>query len=87
MNTDKKRIHLSKVFKIMERKEPDGRPKEFSIRFVKISTGERVDYPKAILTSIHTAGDTVNIMQVGENHPRKIKRVLIVRFNGLKVYI
>jgi hypothetical protein len=84
---DAKRIHLSKIFKIMERKESDGRPKEFSIRYVKVSTGERVDYSKAILTSIHTAGDTVNIMKVGEIHPRKIKRVLIVRFNGLKVYI
>ena len=56
----------------------DGKPIEFSIQFCKKSTGE--------LTSFHSSGSTINVLQAGEATPRKIRRCLITQFNHLKVY-
>ena len=63
-----------------QRKE--GKPIEFSIEFCKKSTGELITYERAVLSS----GSTVNILQIGEYAPRKIRRCLITRFNNIKVY-
>lgn len=63
----------------------DGRPVEFSIQFCKKSTGELVTYERAVLTSFHSAGSTINVLQAGESIPRKIRRCLITRFNHFKV--
>lgn len=79
------RIHQSKVTEIMERRK-DGRPLEFSLEYCKKSTGELVTYERAVLTSLHSAGSTVNVLPEGESSPRKIRRCLITRINGLKVY-
>lgn len=79
------RIHQSKVIEIMERRK-DGRPLEFSLEYCKKSTGELVTYERAVLTSLHSAGSTVNVLPAGESSPRKIRRCLITRINGLKVY-
>ncbi len=65
----------------------DGRLVEFSIQFCKKSTGELVTYERAVLTSFHSKGSTINVLQAGEHAPRKIRRCLITRFNNLKVYI
>lgn len=64
----------------------DGRPVEFSIEFCKKSTGELVTYERAVLTSFHSAGSTINVLQAGEEVPRKIRRCLITRFNHFKVF-
>ena len=64
----------------------DGKPIEFSIEFCKKSTGELVTYERAVLTSFHSSGSTINVLQAGETTPRKIRRCLITRFNNLKVY-
>lgn len=69
----------------MERRV-NGRPAEFSLQYCKRSTGELVDYPRAVLTSWHSGGSTVNVLPAGETSPRKIRRCLITRINGLKVY-
>lgn len=63
----------------------NGRPIEFSIQFCKKSTGELVTYECAVLTSFHSAGSTINVLPVGEDAPRKIRRCLITRFNHYKV--
>ena len=39
MSSTDKRIHQSKIWEIMERRQ-DGKPIEFSIQFCKKSTGE-----------------------------------------------
>lgn len=65
----------------------DGKPVEFSIQFCKKSTGELITYPRVILSSFHSSGSTLNILQVGETTPRTIRRCLITQFNNLKVYI
>lgn len=69
----------------MERRQ-DGKPVEFSIEFCKKSTGELVTYDRAVLTSFHSSGSTINILPAGEVTPRKIRRCLITKFNNLKVY-
>lgn len=64
----------------------NGKPVEFSIQFCKRSTGELITYPGVVLTSIHSKGSTINVMEVGYTTPRKIRRCLITRFNNIKVY-
>lgn len=83
-----KRIHWSKVWPIMENRDPStGRPVPFAIKYVKLSTGELKHYPHCELTSFHSKGDTLNVLLLGETRPRTLKRVLIVEFNNKKVYI
>lgn len=67
-------------------KRQDGRPIEFSLEFCKRSTGELVTYERAVLTSFHSTGSTINVLPAGESSPRKIRRCLITRINNLKVY-
>lgn len=67
-------------------KRQDGRPVEFSLEFCKRSTGELVTYERAVLTSFHSTGSTINVLPAGESSPRKIRRCLITRINNLKVY-
>lgn len=69
----------------MERRQ-NGKPIEFSIEFCKKSTGELVTYDRAVLTSFHSSGSTINVLPAGEATPRKIRRCLIIKFNNLKVY-
>lgn len=72
----------------MERKDPTtGQPLPFSLKFVKQKSGEIRHYPQCVLTSFHSKGDTLNVMLLGETRPRTIKRVLIIEFNNLKVYL
>lgn len=68
----------------MERRK-DGRPVEFSIQYCKKSSGELITYERAVLTSSHSTGSTINVLQAGEDTPRKIRRCLITRFNHFKV--
>lgn len=70
---------------MMERRQ-DGRPIEFSIEYCKKSTGELIRYERAVLTSFHSSGSTINVLPAGESTPRKIRRCLITRFNNIKVY-
>lgn len=79
------RIHQSKVVKIMEERL-DGKPKEFSIQFCKRSTGELVTCNRAVLTSVHSKGSTVNILRCNESQPISIRKCLITKINNLKVY-
>ena len=43
----------------------DGKPIEFSIQFCKKSTGELITYERAVLTSFHRSGSTINVLQAG----------------------
>lgn len=82
-----KRIHASRLCEIMERSDQNGQPTIFSVEFVKRSTGQVVRYEKAVMTSMHAAGTTVNIREIGAVEPRKIRRCLIIRFNDAKVFL
>lgn len=82
---EEKRIHQSQLRDLLERRQ-DGRPVEFSIEYCKRSTGELVRYQRAVLTSWHSRGSTLNVLPVGETAPRKIRRCLVTRVNGMKIY-
>lgn len=82
-----KRIHISQLWDLMEQNDASGRKKEFSIEFVKISNGELRRLPRCVLTSFHSAGDTLNLREIGELTPKKIKRILITKFNDINVYL
>lgn len=73
------------MMEILERRK-DGKPVEFSLEYCKRSTGELVTYPRAVLTSWHSAGSTINVLPVGESSPRKIRRCLVTRINNIKIY-
>lgn len=79
------RIHQSKLIEILDQRE-NGKPVEFSLQYCKRSTGELVTYDRAVLTSFHSSGSTLNVLPAGESSPRKIRRCLITRINNLKVY-
>ena len=72
-------IHLSKVLVLMDSKSP------FSLSFVKKSTGEIIEVKEAVSTSSSFENRTHNIQFTESNQIRKIKNILIVGFNGLKV--
>jgi len=71
----------------MQRTDAAGNPLPFDIKFVKLSTGEVREYKRCILTSIHSAGSTLNILPEGEYRPKTIKKVSIIEFNQHRVYI
>ena len=79
------RIHQSKVMDIMERRK-DGRPVPFSLQFCKRSTGELIDWPSCVLSSVHSRGATVNVLCDITDGPRKRRKCLITKINGMKVY-
>lgn len=70
-----KRIHQSKIWQIMERRK-DGKPLEFSIQFCKKSNGELVTYDRAVLTSFHSSGSTINVLPCGEVTPKRFAGAL-----------
>lgn len=82
---EEKRIHQSQLRELLERRQ-GGRPREFSIEYCKRSTGELVCYPRAVLSSWHSKGSTINVLPVGQPTPRKIRRCLITRIDGMKIY-
>ena len=71
----------------MERKGADGLPALFSIAYVKKRTGEISSLPACICTSIHSKGNTLNIMPVGDTRPKTIRKCLVIQFNNAAIYL
>jgi hypothetical protein len=69
----------------MERFDKDRRRLPFSMKFVKLSTGEVVTVSSAVCTSSHNQG-TVNIMFLPSMQVRKVWVISIIEFNGLEVF-
>ncbi len=82
-----KLIRYQNMWALMNARDKKGRPVPFDVEFVKVSTGELVRWKGCWLTSYHAKGTTINVQCPGENHPKKIHRLLITRFNGAKVYL
>lgn len=80
-------IHWSRIWELMERTDVNNNAVSFQMKFVKVSTGEVREYKSCILTSIHSKGDTINVLPEGETRPRTILKVLIIEFNQNRVYI
>lgn len=81
------RIHWTRIWNIMDRRDEHGNRIPFSITYVKISTGEKRVIDSCVMTSIHSKGSTLNILPKGEPRPKKIKKCLITMFNNASVYI
>lgn len=80
-------IHYSRIVSIMERKGPDGLPVPFALKYVKIGNGKIMEVKEAVLTSSYHGNRFVNIKFLPSNEIRKLRRILIIEFNGEKVYI
>lgn len=81
------RIHWSKIWDIMRKRDAQGLPVPFSMVYVKRSTGEKKRYSRCVLSSIHTKGSTVNIKIDGDELPQSFRKCLIIEINGLSVYL
>ena len=80
------RIHQSKIWEIMERKDKAGNPIPFSFQYAKMD-GTLKTYENAVLSSIYSKGATVNIITKGDNKPHTFRKILIIKINNKKVYI
>lgn len=81
-----KLIKQSRLWEMMERTDQSGSHLHFQIKFVK-ENGEIREYSDCVLTSFHSAGTTLNVMPSGDTIPRKIRRITIIEFNHIRVYI
>lgn len=81
-----RRIHLRAALHVAEQRLPNGSPRPFSLTFVKLSTGE-IRHCRATLTSLHTAGNTLNIRREGEEKPIKIYKFLLLSINNTPIYL
>ena len=72
-------MHLSTLHKVVEKGE-------FSLEFVA-EKGNKVKVDKAICSSFHSAGKTMNIKLIPSEEIRTVIRVTITKFNGKEVYL
>ncbi len=79
-------IHFSKILPLAQRKDKYGKHVSFSLKFVKVSTGEIVSVDKAYYTSSYHKG-SMNIRIAGSGKIRKILIPLIIEFNNSQVYM
>lgn len=82
----RKLLKQSRLWELMERKDAQGNPQPFQLKFVK-TNGEVKEYTECILTSMHSRGTTINVLPTGENRPRSITRITIIEFNKIPVYL
>lgn len=74
-------LHISQIHKQVE---PPGT--EFSLRFIA-KPGYEVFAQKAVCTSFHSKGRTMNIKFLKSGEIRKIRRCTITEFNGQEVVL
>ncbi len=81
-----KRIHIKKVFEIMQKKDKNGKSIPFSFRYAKLN-GELKYFHDCRVSSIHFKGATFNATVGSERRPKTFRKILITEFNQMKVYI
>jgi hypothetical protein len=74
-------LHISQINKLVE---PAGT--EFSVKFTA-EQGNEVLAQKAVCTSFHSTGRTMNIKFLPSGEIRKIRRCTITQFNGQEVVL
>ena len=70
----------------MERKDKEGNPVPFSLKYVKKSTGQIIHVASATITSSFHGG-SVNILIQPSGQIRKLIMPLIIEFNNKPVFI
>ena len=81
-----KLIKQNKLWEMMEQTDRSGNKLPFQLKFVK-ENGEIREYERCTLTSFHSAGTSLHVMPEGESVPRKIRRVTIIEYNHIRVYL
>lgn len=74
-------LHISQIHKLVE---PAGT--EFSVKFTA-KEGNEVVVQKAVCTSFHSKGRTMNIKFLPSGEIRKIRRITITEFNREEVVL
>jgi len=72
-------MHISNLHKAVEKGE-------FSFVFIT-EAGEKTKVDKAICTSFHSAGKTMNVKIIASGQIRTINRKSIIEFNGEEIYL
>ncbi len=55
------------------------------ITYVEKGTGMIVEFKGWVCSSMHGGGTTINMRNPSTNEVRKLRRILIIRYNGTKV--
>ena len=80
-------LHWSSIYNVVEKKDGKGIPVEFSLVFIKISTGDLVKVDHCVCTSSHFRPRTINIKCLPSEEIRKVRCCSIIELNGVEVYI
>jgi hypothetical protein len=79
-------IHISKITDLASRTDKKGIKLAFSLKYVKVNSGEIITIENAILTSSHHSG-TINVKILDSAQIRKLTLALIIEFNHTPVYM
>ena len=80
-------IHRSAIHKIVDPTQKGIKQKAFSLKFVKISTGEVIHIVDCVCTSQYANGRSMNVKILGSAEIRTIRTITIIEFNGHEVRI
>lgn len=75
-------LHYSSIYNVIEKPGCI-----FSLKFVKMKTGEIVFIDQCICTSSHFRPRTINVKIVASEEIRKIRTCSMIELNGVPVYI
>jgi len=84
---NKKLIHFSAIQHVYKRKNAEGQPVPFSLKFVKLSTGEIIKANNVVCTSDNSFLKTLNIKFLDSKEIRKIRQTSIIEINETEVYL
>lgn len=79
-------IHASKLPVVMSNTDDSGKPKLFSLKFRKASTGELIEANDVYMSSYYHRNGTINIV-FPSKETRKIKLCSIIEFNNKEVFL
>lgn len=80
-------LHWSAIYNVIEKKDSNGMPVEFSILFASKRTGEWISGVRCVCTSSHFRPRTINIKFLPSEEIRTIRCCSIKEINGVEVYI
>jgi hypothetical protein len=80
-----KMLHASKLNILVEQKDSKGMLVPFSLTFRK-KNGVLVKASNVVCTSFYSNGRTLNIKYLDSGEIRKVRRVLIFKFNNYRIY-
>jgi hypothetical protein len=80
-------LNWSAIYAVVEKKDKNGIPVEFSMSFVKRSTGDIVDITRCVCTSSHFRPRTINIKCLPSEEIRKVRCCCITKINDSEIYI